>query len=728
MADPTITEFTAELRLATNALREFIKAQTDQINKLQGNIDTVNDSVDDTIEAYKEHVKALTSNKTLTDAQNKKLEKVNKQLELASKLEKELNKLKDEENRITASSNKTQADLDDITKRRIATEMKLEDARNDARTSVNELDNSMGKLNTKTNVAGASLRWFGETVMSQGRQLAKQYKASGGIIEGSGTILETFTKQQIDGLTKYGGVTGEFVQSLTREHRQVFNAMGGSAKALNELNPAIKRLRILTGDSELGLKEAAAAAQSFALKGIKPSNAVIQQYTGDLVQLGKYTGMQVTQAREYYDAVAEDTDSIIILRSAREDERQSILANQRALINQSLALGMSAKQAQEAAKMLNKMVAAKPLERIKQAAKIRALGGALGIAGAEGAAQAVTAGKRATSEQKAALQQFSQSAANAMDQAAGKGLGSEIFATTLVEKLDLDQYYGTNSEFSTTLASANKPVVDAINALHEPTGKEAEMINALAIANAGIAATLSGQNILGTATAGLAAAVTTLASVVGAGKIGDLIKGGGIGRAGGALGTATKWGGRLLKGAGIAGAVGMAGEYGGEALEKSGHSQLGAGAKIAGAVGTGAALGSILGPAGTLVGGALGAGYGLYQNWGQLTGGNTSAPPAQLQPMTPQQRQAATTNNATPGDDEARLAVLNTSTGITQQLKQMDQSNMLLKQLADLSQKQVDLSEKQLIALTLTDKEKDNATNRSNLRRDNKFGAQYSYV
>jgi hypothetical protein len=52
----------------------------------------------------------------------------------------------------------------------------------------------------------------------------------------------------------------------------------------------------------------------------------------------------------------------------------------------------------------------------------------------------------------------------------------------------------------------------------------------------------------------------------------------------------------------------------------------------------------------------------------------------------------------------------------------------LMKMLVDNSQKSVELAEKQLVALTLTDKEKADGKTSGNLRRDNKFAAQYGYV
>ena len=83
-----------------------------------------------------------------------------------------------------------------------------------------------------------------------------------------------------------------------------------------------------------------------------------------------------------------------------------------------------------------------------------------------------------------------------------------------------------------------------------------------------------------------------------------------------------------LKGFGVGAAVGVGADLAADALGRD--TKSGAGADVlgtaAGMAGTGALLGSFLGPAGTAIGagigGAAGAGLGLYQNWGTLFGEN----------------------------------------------------------------------------------------------------------
>jgi hypothetical protein len=65
---------------------------------------------------------------------------------------------------------------------------------------------------------------------------------------------------------------------------------------------------------------------------------------------------------------------------------------------------------------------------------------------------------------------------------------------------------------------------------------------------------------------------------------------------------------------------GLALDKGADMAKEAGHEKLGAGLGIGSAALSGASMGAMFGPMGALAGGVLGAGYGLYQNWGGLTG------------------------------------------------------------------------------------------------------------
>jgi hypothetical protein len=142
----------------------------------------------------------------------------------------------------------------------------------------------------------------------------------------------------------------------------------------------------------------------------------------------------------------------------------------------------------------------------------------------------------------------------------------------------------------------------------------------------------------------LAAGGAALAAGTGAGTVAA-----GAGAAGGIgsklLGAGKFLGGGLLKG-GIGSVLGMGAEYAGDKLKESGHETLGAGASILGKTAKYAAMGSMLGPMGTLAGGALGAGMGLYENWGSLFG-KTKTPVTDAKGTLTEKTQEETSSSST---------------------------------------------------------------------------------
>lgn len=717
MADVNIAEFTASLREATNAARELARQHSNMIKTASRE---QADALQDVTEATGDYVDTITKGVKLSEKELKLKRDVIAEDKKHQKLVKEVNELTEKLAQAIRDHGEASKEAADI-QRSLSSKTKLRDAaasRLSKKTNI--LEEAVGKLGRGAKVSSTALTWFAATLTTQGRQLIKQYQAAGGVIEGSGGLFSSLFGQQMDALKL--GITGEDLQKVSSAHRQTINSMGGTEQAFKELNPAVKRFLILTGDNNKAVEMAAKAAQHFAMNGVQPSANAVNRYTTDLVELHRRTGMGIEQAAELYSSISDDIESRDILRAARADEREAILASQRALVQQAIAAGMSADQAREAAKMLNKMVAAKPLDRLKQAAKIRAMGGAMGIAGAEEAAQAVIAGKRATAAQQQAMSKFGQDMANAMDKSASQGLGTEIFASTLLEKMGLEEQYGKGSPFSTSMGESLKPVQSALNNLKDVSNdKMGQMVGELIKIKGMIGVFLSGNMFGGVIAAAVAAGIT---SVFGRGlldKLGGLVgRGGGSAGGGGGGGRAGKAG-KLLKNAGKGGLVGL-GVMGAQALagEESTVGKVLNSNTVSGA-GYGAMIGSVIPGVGTVVGGAVGGAIG-----GAMDIYDWATKPTEMTPMTAQQRKGIGADIES--DEEVKTATLTTADGISKQLAQMDTSNAMLKQLTELAQRQLEITEKQLVAATLSEREKVDVNNRSKLMQGSKFGSTYNYV
>lgn len=625
--------------------------------------------------------------------------------------------------------------------------------------ATDKVTKSFEKLELTANLASNALAWFGKTVSAQAKQIAAQNKVSGGLIEGTDSLVSALAEQQSLALSHR--MDAATFANITNASRQMFNSMGGTSKGMDTLGDSFTSFSIAMGSYEDGLRMATQTAQAFAMKGIKPTAGLMEQYRQDLNAVRRQTGLSVEQSHQLYDSIASDIESIDLLRSARAGERQAILQSQRALIQQSIAAGMSAEQAREAAKMLNKMVAAKPLDRLKQAARVRAMSGAMGIAGGEEAAQAIIAGKRATPEQQAALQRFSQNAANTMDTVAGQGLATELFATTLVDKLDLEHLYGKNSPFSTTLGdSLQSSMGDLSKAYVDTTQTEsAKVIEKLVGISKQIELVLTGQHWLGP----IAASVALIAAIAARGKLMTMgkeafnkVKGY---RPGGTPTPTT--GSPKLAPTGAPAAAPSAVSKAGDLAGKVGGvaSETGALAKLAPML-------KGLGWAGMIADIGFGA-KDLYEGkkqtelpqgmdsispmrWSmyisnkieegfksltkdtvgeKISNVNNANDPNAVQKLNPPipQTQPLIKPEDKAKHDKVEAATLDAAQtnvdAVNQQTQQVGQTNNILKQLIEISQKQLTVSEKSLTAQMLTDTEKAEAATSS--PRDSRFNTRY---
>lgn len=780
MADPQIQQLSLELGSLTRVLRDMIDASSRTVAAQQANYQAL---IDQKVE-LEEFKKGLAGGRALTKQQNALAQEAIKLKRQEQAAAKEYHRLQRDAHAISKRSKATEEQKARATQQANAALQRWQAAQGATNNAVSALNNSFQGLVKGTKLTNAALVWFGATLRAQASQLLAQNQANNGVVEGTNSLASALWEQQNTAL-KYR-LTGEEFAKITAANRQVINAMGGSKAAFSTLSPTIDRLRILSGDSAEGLRLASEAATEFARKGIRPTQAAMNRYTDDVVQLQRQTGMGTREAMAYFNDIASDADSIDILRSARKEEREAILQSQRALVQQSIAAGMSAEQAKEAAKMLSKMTAAKPLDRLKQAAKVRALSGAMGIAGGDAAAQAIIAGKRATAEQKLALQRFSENAANAMDQAAGQGLGTELFATTLFEKLDLEQYYGKNSAFSTTLGDTMKPAFADLSKVYVDASKDAtaqtvgqligiyEQMKILisgahwgGVVAAGVTA-IAGM-LMGGKLASFAGNVASKAMNAGKGLFGASKAAGGVAGAAEGVGTAAATAGRAAGAAeGIGTAAATAGKAAGAAAPAAAAgstalSKLATAGKVAGVAGSALDVG--LGVRDLMQGKAQtemsGWDYLSPMRWGMYAGDKinkgaeslmsgqsigsklydmihgdevaklTAAPPTSPGSKKATEASAVAADAAKKTADasnDIKAATMQSADSLAAQVKKLDASNDFLKRIADMTEKQLDLAERQLVALTMTEKERTASANKTNLRRDSKFGAQYQYV
>lgn len=772
----TVGNTPADLANLSQALRNMVSTASHVVNAQEQNHAALNATTDSLAE-FKKHLDTLSKNTKNSSTHLKQAEDLKKkELDLAKKkLEAE-----QEYQALVKSGSATQQQLAAAAANVTKAQTQHQAAVTKTTTSVQRLNTtaatpaarSLSTVSKSGTFANLMLVKFGDALGNQAAQLWAQYTANGGLMDATNTTLDnmllgtdswllSMANQQ--NLALRYGLKGSELAEFASQNRQLFNSLGGTAQALDALNPLAESLRSATGSVAGDFELAIESANILAKQGVAVNEQNTLAHVESLKLLQTQAFMTKKQAQDALKALYEDVEVQDQLRSARKGERAAILESQRALYSQAIASGMSAEQAKQAAAMMNKMVSAKPLDRLKQAAKIRAVSGALGIAGGEQAAQAVTAGKRMTDQQRQQLMQFNQNAANAMDQMAGMGLGSEIFATSLMDKLDLDQYYGKGSPFSTTLGDELATPVKEVGSMVKQVNdtlegkilvKLQELWNQAKILVSGehwagllgltVASVLGGKLVIG-AVEGLAAKAM---GMVGAG-----------GAAGAVAGTTTAaTTGGAAAAAGGAGALSTAGKVG---------SKIGAGAGAATGLALSAAtlyaIDGIVGKFGfgkqvdtnqdeanwnrmgvlEKMESSLGRGIEKLGEFAMLDNIVSEARARRIDTETKyldKHEQTTVQQVERPGQSKVKVEVVDTTNvdilaatkqtavGIATQIKQNDTTSELLRSLRDLTEKQTTLMEKQLVAMTLTDAERVDTSVRSNLRRDNAFGARFNYV
>ncbi|PPD55709.1 MAG: hypothetical protein CTY12_00185 [Methylotenera sp.] len=455
-----IQQMSADLRAFTNEMKKFANAQSVVTKETYVYSDAIEDAKDNLAKLERKIERQGKVSDELSRAQQRQLRAERDKIKLAEEFEKQKAALEDLRKAYRDNGKSmTHEEKENHKQQRKAGFDRLRDIQNNQKRNDVELSKVTGTISKAgTNIAGrinfvaGILTTLGNSFIEYSGRFMEATAASGGVIEEQTGNFDQGMSYWMTAMAATG-VESQKALAIMSQNRQLVNSMGGMGETIRTVEGSVKDMLGFYGSQEEALKASTGILTQFANKGVAPTKRALDAYNVDLTRLAEQTGLSATAINGMIDSIANDVSSIDLLRSAREGERESILANQRALLKSNIALGMTAEQAAEASKMLNKMVAQKPLERLKQAAKMRALGAAMGLGPeSEAAAQALSKSKgMRTNEDMVALNDFSVKMAGTIDQAAQAGLGSEIFASALLDKLDMNEYYGQGSAFSATL-------------------------------------------------------------------------------------------------------------------------------------------------------------------------------------------------------------------------------------------------------------------------------------
>lgn len=621
--------------------------------------------------------------------------------------------------------------------------------------------------------------------MTVGNAIAGLYSGMQQVMATGGDNLFASASQQFDAAKL--GLTPEDYIKMNAASRQTILASGGVSKQMEALASQSETLRGHFASAGDATKFTQGQMDILAKSGIRPTVENAGLLNGSFKKMQQYAGMTGEQFLALNQELSQDSDIQLQLRSASMEEREHILASNAARVAEYTAMGMTVEQAKNATKALAAVGNMKPIDRIKQAAKIRALGGAMGIAGANEAAEATLAGQNATDQQKEQLAAFNANMSDAMSKSARGSMGEQIVASKLQEKLG-NKDTDANSVFNVSLAEGNKIAAGALDEQKKVPPLLEKLIIATTQAKAG-AANPFVQATVGTSRSALDMFGTGIGSGIGswAGtKMGLPTTVPGTPAAGGSkIGNFLKGpGGKLLGRAGVVGTAGVAGYEAYDARDeyekgnitekerntrygKAGGGMAGAlagmkmGAMAGGAIGTGfagvgalpgAIIGGIGGAAlgawgGSELGGGAGGLFGSDETKAEKLAGDQAKERLKLKArMDSMVIPTDATSTIVSDKLQEKLGVDPTSTTSTSktpvspltssetraestspiglQLAKMEESNQYLKDLTQLSTKQLELAEKQLAATVVS--QEDRAEVFKSLASGNKFMTSYS--
>lgn len=767
MADINIQE----LASALSALAKQSTTMSNHIKTAGEIIAEAQDPLDNSAKAYEKHLKRIKGlNSEEADLQ-KTLLKHLKQTEIAHKkalaartleitqLKDQVKKAKDTQDKLkaaqdiavkyqgvaSAEARKLQGELTKVTDKLL----ELQHAQDEAIAAADEHEKQQKALTQALVDQEKQLRKIAindrmgsmlDTIGTSIKGAINKYLPTQSVGDLAGTVYQGMKQEMNTGVNAYSslsdnlrtsalGMSAQEWTTLMQENRTGVLAAGGQQDSLAVMESMFKNYKGIMSPDERA-KYSVEQMTILTKAGIKPTVQSMDILRGSMASLQKSAGMTGAM---FNAAVAEIVESEGIqtnLKSAASDaERQAILKATATRLSELRVMGLSIDQSKAMIKASQDMVAAGPMARFKAAIKQSMLGSMLGVSGMDRYRQLKLSSREVQNrpENQKFMQEKEIEIANKQSVIMGQEIGGNLAVEAAAGALDPNGILGENGKFNTRMAKAAEVTEAATKSLGDISDASKTLIETLNEVGNALTKNLLGQSFMsvGSSLVGLVSDIaSTIASGLGSVYIGKKMFGGlgGTSTKGpGAMGKmaskgssilsgvgsqlAKSKGGMLKGGAGVIAGMGL--EYGAEALKDAGHVETGKAVSVAGNAasyaGTGAMLGSFIAPGigttiGAVGGGILGAGMGIYENY--------------------------MADDKTPAQDQPDPS----TTSLSKQITQMDESNEYLKKMTDATDKLVSISEKQLSLMTMTESERTKETTRAKFLNSNGFQSKYAML
>jgi len=207
-----------------------------------------------------------------------------------------------------------------------------------------------------------------------------------GLLKQIDTGVSTSVENMLVTSGQFGMTLEEYTATLADNRRSLLS-VGGLDSFNKTLLFARDQFKDSIGDVADRARYAAEQLTILSQSGIRPTQNDLANIGYSFKSLSKLTGMTGAQFNAHLSDILDDEMTRNKLRAASsEAERRSIIEGTARQLEMNVSLGMTVEQAKLEAKALNRLAGESPIDRIKKAARLRALGGAMGIEGGEEAA------------------------------------------------------------------------------------------------------------------------------------------------------------------------------------------------------------------------------------------------------------------------------------------------------------------------------------------------------
>ena len=506
----------------------------------------------------------------------------------------------------------------------------------------------------------------------------------------------------------------EAVKMQAENRRAILSSTGGMNEFVSGLETAHESLRNSLS-SPLERSQFAIDSYNIAVKsGIRLQKSQATMFVKSAEVASKYTGDSVSDFTKHVGEIM-DSDSIRsnLMGAANESQRMALLASVQAQYTNNRMLGMSADQAKKTALALAELEGQDKKDLVRQGAELQMFASVLGM-GNKGARfrQLHMQGENKSDTERIEYQSIINEMNNRYSQRTwGNVTGDKIALQGIAKSIDFAKI--KKDALNTNLNKAASPqeqafatlpqIPDELKRATSTYGDIRTILDKSLLAQLAIQSGITALNVFAGAQTGLSAAslfTGTAAASTATSAAGAIATGGATVTAG------------LVAATAAAIAAGGTAIYAGYKAAKGEDSSNWISEGVDSLTG-----GAITKFVDGLVASDLDAK--IKQIDAQIA--ETQKKIIKKDQPTPKSASTPPTSAEEKKEDDSKKTVMDSA-------KRADLANDFLKTISEISQKQLDVAEKQLVAITMSDNERTKAENTAKLRKDNRFASKYGYI